>query len=218
MLAAIASSSMIGFSVFDFRSVSVLASGFSNRFRNTATDVAMVIYTPSLKPVRAVIAALDQDDVGHSRRWPPWTARCKVSGQRRVEDGIGEQSLEENATAKHQHDPLHSAVEHASTWMRMLNVVCIGLGMMIGYKRMVMTIGERIGKQPLTLAQGALAELFGERFWIFSVDWSASLRDAEQQHVALPHPYSPALDYNSASSRQMLRTLQHVSDIAVVNI
>lgn len=45
--------------------------------------------------------------------------------------------------------------------MRMLSAVCLGLGTMIGYKRIVTTIGERIGKRHLTPAQGASAELVG---------------------------------------------------------
>ena len=43
----------------------------------------------------------------------------------------------------------------------MLSAVCLGLGTMIGYKRIVTTIGERIGKRHLTPAQGASAELVG---------------------------------------------------------
>jgi Phosphate/sulphate permeases len=34
----------------------------------------------------------------------------------------------------------------------------LGLGTMIGWKRIVVTVGERIGKTPLTYAQGASAE------------------------------------------------------------
>src|SRR5438270_3569080 len=35
----------------------------------------------------------------------------------------------------------------------------LGLGTMIGWKRIVVTVGERIGKDHLTYAQGAAAEL-----------------------------------------------------------
>jgi phosphate/sulfate permease len=35
----------------------------------------------------------------------------------------------------------------------------LGLGTMVGWKRIVVTIGEKIGKQHLTYAQGASAEL-----------------------------------------------------------
>jgi phosphate/sulfate permease len=41
-------------------------------------------------------------------------------------------------------------------WMIALS---LGLGTMIGWKRIVVTVGEKIGKQHLTYAQGASAEL-----------------------------------------------------------
>ena len=37
--------------------------------------------------------------------------------------------------------------------------ICLGIGTMIGWKRIVVTIGEKIGKSHLTYAQGASAEL-----------------------------------------------------------
>jgi PiT family inorganic phosphate transporter len=37
--------------------------------------------------------------------------------------------------------------------------IALGLGTMVGWKRIVVTVGERIGKAHLTYAQGASAEL-----------------------------------------------------------
>jgi PiT family inorganic phosphate transporter len=37
--------------------------------------------------------------------------------------------------------------------------IALGLGTMIGWKRIVVTVGEKIGKSHLTYAQGACAEL-----------------------------------------------------------
>src|SRR5439155_15069350 len=37
--------------------------------------------------------------------------------------------------------------------------IALGLGTMIGWKRIVVTVGEKIGKTHLTYAQGAAAEL-----------------------------------------------------------
>ncbi len=70
-------------------------------------------------------------------------------------------SSAEKATATTLHDTLHGAVEYAPIWVRMLSAICLGLGTMVGYKRIVTTIGERIGKRHLTPAQGASAELVG---------------------------------------------------------
>jgi inorganic phosphate transporter, PiT family len=54
---------------------------------------------------------------------------------------------------------LGKAVEYAPLWVRMLSAFCLGIGTMIGYKRIVRTLGERLGKVHLTPAQGASAEV-----------------------------------------------------------
>ena len=54
---------------------------------------------------------------------------------------------------------LGKSVEYAPAWVRMLSALCLGIGTMIGYKRIVKTLGERLGNVHLTPAQGAAAEL-----------------------------------------------------------
>jgi len=44
-------------------------------------------------------------------------------------------------------------------WVKVAVALALGLGTMVGWKRIVVTVGERIGKQHLTYAQGAAAEL-----------------------------------------------------------
>ncbi len=44
-------------------------------------------------------------------------------------------------------------------WVKVLVALALGLGTMIGWKRIVVTVGEKIGKEHLTYAQGASAEL-----------------------------------------------------------
>ena len=45
------------------------------------------------------------------------------------------------------------------TWVKVAVAIALGLGTMIGWKRIVVTVGEKIGKDHLTYAQGAAAEL-----------------------------------------------------------
>jgi len=47
----------------------------------------------------------------------------------------------------------------ALTWVKVAVAIALGLGTMIGWKRIVVTVGERIDKTHLTYAQGASAEL-----------------------------------------------------------
>jgi PiT family inorganic phosphate transporter len=45
------------------------------------------------------------------------------------------------------------------TWVKVAVAFALGLGTMVGWKRIVVTVGEKIGKTHLTYAQGAAAEL-----------------------------------------------------------
>jgi PiT family inorganic phosphate transporter len=54
---------------------------------------------------------------------------------------------------------LDSATRFIPTWVKVAVAFALGLGTMIGWKRIVVTVGEKIGKSHLTYAQGASAEL-----------------------------------------------------------
>lgn len=54
---------------------------------------------------------------------------------------------------------LKSYTEYAPWWVILIISISLGLGTMIGWKRIVVTIGEKIGKEHLSYAQGASAEL-----------------------------------------------------------
>lgn len=50
-------------------------------------------------------------------------------------------------------------VEFAPSWVIIMISLCLGLGTMVGWKRIVKTVGEKIGKQHMSYAQGASAEI-----------------------------------------------------------
>ena len=54
---------------------------------------------------------------------------------------------------------LDKATNFIPLWVKVAVALCLGLGTMIGWKRIVVTVGERIGKSHLTYGQGASAEL-----------------------------------------------------------
>jgi PiT family inorganic phosphate transporter len=66
-----------------------------------------------------------------------------------------------------------SAVDKATkfipTWVKVAVALALGMGTMVGWKRIVVTVGEKIGKEHLTYAQGASAELVA-MFTIFAAD------------------------------------------------
>jgi PiT family inorganic phosphate transporter len=51
------------------------------------------------------------------------------------------------------------ATKFIPTWVKVAVALALGLGTMIGWKRIVVTVGEKIGKDHLTYAQGAAAEI-----------------------------------------------------------
>lgn len=60
---------------------------------------------------------------------------------------------------KHAVHTLKKSYEFAPLWVVVLISLCLGVGTMIGWKRIVVTIGEKIGKTHLSYAQGASAEI-----------------------------------------------------------
>jgi PiT family inorganic phosphate transporter len=54
---------------------------------------------------------------------------------------------------------LDAATKFIPRWVKIAVAIALGLGTMIGWKRIVITVGEKIGKSHLTYAQGASAEL-----------------------------------------------------------
>lgn len=51
------------------------------------------------------------------------------------------------------------ATKFIPAWVKVAVALALGMGTMVGWKRIVVTVGEKIGKTHLTYAQGACAEL-----------------------------------------------------------
>jgi inorganic phosphate transporter, PiT family len=54
---------------------------------------------------------------------------------------------------------LDHSTKFIPTWVKVAVALALGLGTMVGWKRIVITVGEKIGKTHLTYAQGASAEI-----------------------------------------------------------
>ncbi len=63
------------------------------------------------------------------------------------------------ATIEKELKALGRNTSHVPTWTILLISISLGIGTMIGWKRIVVTIGEKIGKNHMTYAEGATAEL-----------------------------------------------------------
>ncbi|MBV9743096.1 MAG: inorganic phosphate transporter [Acidobacteriia bacterium] len=54
---------------------------------------------------------------------------------------------------------IDNSTKFIPTWVKVAVALALGLGTMVGWKRIVVTVGEKIGKTHLTYAQGAAAEI-----------------------------------------------------------
>ncbi|HEY2515608.1 MAG TPA: inorganic phosphate transporter [Polyangiaceae bacterium] len=54
---------------------------------------------------------------------------------------------------------LDTATKFIPGWVKIAVAIALGLGTMVGWKRIVVTVGEKIGKDHLTYAQGGAAEI-----------------------------------------------------------
>ena len=63
------------------------------------------------------------------------------------------------ASLKSSSSELGKVTDYAPVWVIAIISISLGLGTMIGWKRIVLTIGEKIGKEHLNYAQGASAEM-----------------------------------------------------------
>jgi PiT family inorganic phosphate transporter len=79
--------------------------------------------------------------------------------QLRYVEGAGAISEQDKKSVEGLRKQLGAVVEYAPWWVRILSALCLGTGTMVGYRRIVTTLGQRLGNVHLTPAQGASAEL-----------------------------------------------------------
>jgi PiT family inorganic phosphate transporter len=79
---------------------------------------------------------------------------------RRMEKaGAPQFSATDKAVVKSYKAHLDRATKFIPVWVKVAVAIALGLGTMVGWKRIVITVGEKIGKSHLTYAQGASAEI-----------------------------------------------------------
>lgn len=68
-------------------------------------------------------------------------------------------SDEDNANITKLRNDLRSTSEYAPLWVIVAVALALGIGTMVGWKRVVHTVGEKIGKRGMTYAQGVSAQV-----------------------------------------------------------
>jgi len=88
-------------------------------------------------------------------RWPLRQSIVTVNEQLKGVAVPAEKQAEFRAARRH----LIDAVEFVPTWVVAATALALGLGTTVGYKRIMVTVAEKIGKTHLTYGQGAAAEV-----------------------------------------------------------
>jgi PiT family inorganic phosphate transporter len=76
-----------------------------------------------------------------------------------LKSGKPEIAAADAAVLKNYKTHIDKATRFIPLWVKVAVALALGLGTMVGWKRIVVTVGEKIGKNHLTYAQGAAAEI-----------------------------------------------------------
>jgi PiT family inorganic phosphate transporter len=74
-------------------------------------------------------------------------------------DALPKMDESQKKLVKEYRSSLDSFLQYIPTWVKVAVALALGLGTMVGWKRIVVTVGERIGKHHMTYGQGMSAEL-----------------------------------------------------------
>jgi phosphate/sulfate permease len=115
----------------------------------------------ALQNLELVIADLEGKtslrELPHDQRWRVRTAIFQLDAFLSKQTFDGTEGLGPDLDRPRRE--LREAVEYVPAWVIVGVALCLGIGTTLGYKRIVVTVAEKIGKAPLTYAQGASAEL-----------------------------------------------------------
>jgi phosphate/sulfate permease len=115
--------------------------------------------TPTISAnLDSIVAALDGKD-SFAAVPPPvrWHVRQSIYGLHR-DLGRAVESRKLRETISPRIAQLDEAVEYVPTWVVVGVALALGIGTTVGYKRIVVTVAEKIGKAHMSYAQGAAAE------------------------------------------------------------
>jgi inorganic phosphate transporter, PiT family len=127
------------------------------------------IHPESLPALRAMVAQLDREVAQYSdlKAIPP-QQQAQIRNDMYVigealrildKSSVPALAANERAALKNYRAHLDKVTKFIPSWVKVAVALALGLGTMIGWKRIVITVGEKIGRQRLTYAQGASAGL-----------------------------------------------------------
>ncbi|GIQ74778.1 inorganic phosphate transporter [Bradyrhizobium sp. RD5-C2] len=102
------------------------------------------------------LAKFPAETVGNTRNDMYLVSEALRSLMKSSDSGLNDADI---ATLNRYKGSLDAATKFIPSWVKIAVAIALGLGTMVGWKRIVVTVGEKIGKTHLTYAQGACAEI-----------------------------------------------------------
>jgi PiT family inorganic phosphate transporter len=141
---------------------------------NPRAEITDYIRTKHLQPntvvaLRELVAQLDQE-VSHYREYKDVPAQDQANVRNDmyiVSEALALMTKDKNlafnseewAGLKNYKSKVDKSIKYIPDWVKVAVALALGLGTMVGWKRVVVTVGEKIGKDHLSYAQGASAGL-----------------------------------------------------------
>jgi PiT family inorganic phosphate transporter len=194
--------------------VNPLANGATVNQDDALTELSRFVKPNGGKPTDktfAAVAAVSQavtNTLGNAVTFDTLSREDRI--KLRTEIYLVDESLDKISKSKVVTDPavlksfkktkadLDSITKYIPIWVKVAVALALGCGTMVGWKRIVVTVGEKIGKSHLTYAQGACAELMAAS--------TIGLADYMGLPVSTTHVLSSGIAGTMAANRSGLQT------------
>jgi PiT family inorganic phosphate transporter len=121
-------------------------------------------------------------------------------------DGVPKLNANDTKAIANYKTYLDRSTKFIPSWVKVAVALALGLGTMVGWKRIVVTVGEKIGKTHLTYAQGAAAEI--------TAMFTIGLADGYGLPVSTTHVLSSGVAGTMAANKSGLQ-MSTLRDIAL---
>ena len=149
----------------EIRATVEVAEGLEELLRELISPDEQVSVAPLLAQLAQVRSMLhgrqDFSEVSPEDRWQLRTDILKLNDELNRLHVANPKSLSQRdwAAVDRLRLQLREATDYAPTWVMAAVALALGIGTTVGWRRIVVTVGEKIGKKHMTYAQGATAEV-----------------------------------------------------------
>ncbi|SEO16935.1 inorganic phosphate transporter [Mucilaginibacter sp. OK283] len=130
-----------------------------NTSANNAPNGEFIKLADIIARAKASLAEKNETDVAKTYRYRKQVEAAVIAIRTVLKDNKIQLSENDRAMLTAASDELEHVTDFAPVWVIAIISVSLGLGTMIGWKRIVVTIGEKIGNEHLSYAQGATSEI-----------------------------------------------------------